>query len=286
MIYDYILNTGDLTISGCISENLGTDRLSGLNVVPSNDGGSFIFNKRLITGEHETSLALGSQTLYQEIPTGAEATNETVYQIFTGDFFIKTGASEELDRSRLFFDSTTPAKQNSVIRYDKFTGVFVAGTGKAACSESIMVSGISNSLGSGIRNADPSPDYYSYDYFLNGQKIYNGFGVEISGIGGSDWIPYYSNNSTFGIVSGSNEHLFKGLAYKKTDRINNITGTEPDIFGTGFIEAQSTLYINGLRELNSIYLELYTGVTLIETGVTAIVDTGFIRPATGGSLSL
>ena len=129
MIYDYILNTGDETISGCHSENLGTDKLSGLDLTIASDVSSFIFNKNVITGEHEISLALNSQTLYQEIPTGAEATNQEVYQIFTGDFFIKTGASEVTDRSKIFFDDTTPAKQSSTIKYDKFTGVFVAGTG-------------------------------------------------------------------------------------------------------------------------------------------------------------
>ena len=32
---------------------------------------------------------------------------------------------------------------------------------------------------------------------------------------------------------------------------------------------QTNFYLNGAKELDSIYLELYTGVTIIKTGVSA-----------------
>ena len=64
MIYDYILNTGDETISGCHSHDLGTDRLSGLDQTVASDASSFIFNKNVITGEHEISLALNLSLIH------------------------------------------------------------------------------------------------------------------------------------------------------------------------------------------------------------------------------
>ena len=103
MIYDYILSTGDATISGCVSSGLGTDRFDGTNLNAANAAGTFYFNKNVITGGQEIMLSQNGQTLFQEVPSTGHAVNKSVYTIKTGDFFIKTGASDPFERSALFF---------------------------------------------------------------------------------------------------------------------------------------------------------------------------------------
>jgi hypothetical protein len=59
----------------------------------------------------------------------------------------------------------------------------------------------------------------------------------------------------------------------------------PDVYGTGFIEDQTSFYLNGVKESDDMYLEMYTGVTIIKTGVSAGVFT-FASPNGTASVSL
>ena len=105
MIYDYIFSTGDATISGCT--------LSGYRGQKDNSSSfqdNFYYNSALITGLKNMKLASNGQTLYEEGPIETEATNETVFQILSGDFFFKTGAVDQFDRNKVFGDTTTPFK--------------------------------------------------------------------------------------------------------------------------------------------------------------------------------
>jgi len=61
-------------------------------------------------------------------------------------------------------------------------------------------------------------------------------------------------------------------AYRKRPKSNSITGISPDVFGSGFIEKRTNFYINGMLELQSSYLELYTGVTMIEKDKKALIS--------------
>ena len=79
----------------------------------------------------------------------------------------------------------------------------------------------------------------------------------------------FNSASYGGILTSANRSNFKAFAFIKKDRIKEITGLQPDVYGTGFIENQTNFYLNGAKELDSIYLELYTGVTIIKTGVSA-----------------
>jgi len=264
MIYDYTLSTGDSTISGCFSSELGTDRGDKMNLVPMNAAQTFYFDEALITGDHEIQLFLNSQSLFQEVPTTGLVNNEIFYQIFTGDFFIKKEATDLMEEMGLFFASNTPVKATSNISYDKFTGSFFAGTGMNAGS------GIGNSLGSGISGTFPSASFDQFDFFLNGQKVYSGLGVSGYREGAmTTFIPNFVDGQ--GIVTAENEASFKATAYWKTDRIQEITGVSPDVFGPTFIEGQTNFYINGAKEEEAIYLELYSGVTMIEAGVSVVV---------------
>ena len=51
MIYDYILSTGDTTISGCHSADLGTDRLNLIKKNTAKSTSTFNFDSSLVGGD-------------------------------------------------------------------------------------------------------------------------------------------------------------------------------------------------------------------------------------------
>tara|TARA_Y100000289_G_C3921253_1_gene150514 strand:+ start:652 stop:1473 length:822 start_codon:yes stop_codon:yes gene_type:complete len=273
MIYDYTFSTGDATISGCI--------LSGY--IGQKDNASsfqdnFYYDSSLITGLKNMKLASNGQTLYEEGPIETAATNETIFQIFSGDIFLKTGAADEFDRNKIFGDPTTPFKSTYNIKYEKYTGKSAVGLGTAGAS-------LGAALTSGISGFEANLTFIDYDYFLNGQKVYSGVGCGVSAGIGTQFILSFDEVAKGGIITSDNENNFKAFAFIKQDRINEVTGVNPDIYGTGFIEDQTSFYLNGVKESDDMYLEMYTGVTIIKTGVSAGVFT-FASPNGTASVSL
>ena len=265
MIYDYILSTGDSSISGCASEALGTNRFAELNKKMIQGGGHTYFDQALIKGEMEIMSALNGQTLFEEPPTTGQGINEIIYQIFTGDFFVKTGAADLIERSTIFYDSLTPTKATFDIFYNKITGASFIGTGMNGGY------GIGNSLGSGVSGTFPTASFSEFDFFLNGQKIYSGMGVQENAFAGATtFVPNFVDGA--GIVTSENASSFKATAYLKRDRINEVTGVFPDVFGSAFIDEQTNLYVNGVKQEPTSYLELYSGVTMVKDGVSAIIS--------------
>ena len=263
MIYDYTLSTGDSTISGCVSERLGTDRTERLNLRLLNAGGHCYYDTNLITGEMSIMAALNGQTLFEQPPTTGQGPNGIFYQIFTGDFFIKTGAIDLIERSKIFFTPLAPKRDTYRIFYNKITGGSFVGTGMGSADE------MGRSLRSGISGGYPSAVFGDFDFFINGQKLYSGLGVQEAPYGDS-WMPDFVNGQ--GFVTADNAASFKATAYLKTDRINEVTGVSPDVFGSPFIEGQTNLYVNGAREEPSSYLELYSGVNTIKSGASAVIS--------------
>lgn len=257
MIYNYIFSTGDPTISGCIQSGYKNQKEFSPNFQDN-----FYYDPSLITGTKDMRLASNAQTFFEEIPTETAGTNETIYQIFSGDFFLKTGASDQLDRSKIFGDSLTPFKSNYKISYEKYTGKSAIGLGTAGAN-------LGPALTSGISGISTSLDFDNYEYFLNGQKVYSGVGIGVSAGVGTQFMLNFDSASYGGVLTTANRSDFKAFAFIKKDRIKEITGLQPDVYGTGFIENQTNFYLNGAKELDSIYLELYTGVTIIKTGVSA-----------------
>ena len=89
-------------------------------------------------------------------------------------------------------------------------------------------------------------------------------------------IAFGTSAAAGGIVTNNNETGFKATAYKKNPRTYSATGVDPDLFTkTGFIEGRSNLYINGLKEAQSGYLELYTGVSIIKSGRGCLISGGY-----------
>jgi len=267
MIYDTIISTGTTTISGCSSAELGTDTYSSFNNDALGSTDVFTYNRSISSGQREIQLEVNAQTLLQEIPITGQTTNEIIYQIKTGDFFTKTAKANILERSQLYFDSSTPAAPNSNIFYNIITGGIFVGTGEYG-----------SSLKTSIQGRYASSYFTDYDYFLNGQKVYSGVGIGVSaGSDGTDFIPFFGVGLTYGgVVTADNKNEFKYTAYRKPVRTHSITGSGPDVFSTtGFIENRNIYYINGLQELQNAYLELYTGVSMVKRGFRAVISGDF-----------
>ena len=124
-------------------------------------------------------------------------------------------------------------------------------------------------MGSGISGTFPSGSFGEFDFFINGQKVYSGLGVSGYMEGGmTTFIPNFVEG---GLVTSENEASFTATAYLKRDRTSEVTGVSPDVFGSSFIEKRTKLYVNGIEKPPSSYLELYSGVSSIEAGVSAKV---------------
>ena len=263
MIYDSVIFTGDSTISGCSSIDLHTDNYSLLNQEAAGTQGTFYYDSQISIEDRRFQLSLNGQTLLQEVPITGQAINEISYQINTGDFFIKTTEIDPFQRARLFFDDTTPVNSSSDIHYN-----FVSGSGIIAATGDY-----GQSLKTSIVAAFGTSVFTDYDYFLNGQKVYSGVGVGVSIGTDADFIPLFATAANVaGVVTAENKTGFKYSAYKKRFRSDSITGENPDVFGSGFIEKRTNYYINGVSELQSNYLELYTGVTIIKSGVNSLIS--------------
>lgn len=273
MIYDYVLSTGAFTISGCINSGY-----SGVKAISSNFQNNFYYDRVLIPEEKKMQLSSNGQTLFEEVPTETAGPNETIYQTFSGDFFLKTGVSNDLDKSKIFPSSGTPLKAGYNVKYVKYTGKSAIGLGTAAAN-------LGPALNSGISGVEAGLTFIDYDYFLNGQKVYSGVGVGVSAGIGTQFVLNFESSSYGGIITTANKSKFKAFAFIKERNINEVTGVQPDVYGSGFIEGQTKFYLNGINELDQNYLELYTGVTIIKTGQQAIV-TDFGTEPTGIDLSL
>ena len=256
MIYNYILSTGDTSISGSLSSGYANQKDFSSNFLED-----FYYDSTLVSGEQKMKLASNGQVLFEEIPTETAGTNETIYQVFSGDIFLKTGASDEFDRNRIFGSSNTPFKGKYNVTYEKYTGKSAIGLGTG-------VDTLGEALSSGISGISQTLFFDGYEYFLNGQKVYSGFGVGVeAGVGTQFTLGFTSTQG--GVETSANKSNFKAFTFIKEDRLNEITGVEPDIHGSGFIEGQTNFYLNGVKENDSIYLELYTGVNIIEQGTSA-----------------
>lgn len=269
MIYDSTIFTGDSTISGCSSIDLHTDNYSLLNKGVAGTQGDFYYDRNISLEDRRFQLSLNGQTLLQEDPIIEQAINEILYKINTGDFFIKNLEADPFQRSKLFFDDTTPENSFSEIFYNLVSGSgIIVATGDFGQS---LKTSITNSVGT------TSITFNDCDYFLNGQKVYSGVGVGVSVGTEANFIPLFGgagseSANVGGVVTSDNKNQFKYSAYKKRFRSDSVTGKNPDVFGSGFIEKRTNYYINGVSEFQSNYLELYTGVTIVRTGVSALIS--------------
>ena len=280
MIYDFVLSTGDTSVSGCSSDVLQTDTFNLFHNEAGASQSRFYYDRNLSTGQDELSLNLNGQNLFQEIPEIIELSNQIVYTIKTGDVFTKGSEASIYDSSELYFHTTTPVNSTSDISYNVLTGGMFVGTGDLGLS-----------LNSGISGQYSVSDFKDYHYFLNGVKVYSGAGVGIAVGAGTSQAWQFSFgvgvSAAGGVVSNENKNKFKYTAHRKRIRTTDTTGRYSDnVYGSGFLEGRNNFYVNGILQSEDNYLELYTGVSLIKTGFDATISGGFLEPLSGSSYTL
>ena len=279
MIFDSTLATGHATISGCSSVDLNTDKINSGNIKAVGSNGSFYFKTKLVAGQTSMMMSMNGQTLLQEIPLTGQATNYISYRNETGDFFIKGEEASVLEKSNIFFAENTPVTVDYNLQYDVITGGNFAGSGEGGGAQ------LKESLQAGIGTSV----FTDCDYFLNGQKVYSGIGIGVSaGTDGSSFVPVFGTTSNAcGVVTTENQNKFKFTAYKKTANSVSLTGLSPDLFSnTGFVEGRTAFYINGLRQPQNSYLELYTGVNMVKRSYSALISGGIPPEAQTNSITL
>ena len=256
MNFNYILSTGDSTISGSSLNILEQNQLAfprrgylSTRYVILNDNGSikedpFYFDDSVITGSHSSLVSLNSQTLLEggfDLTTGA---NRFYYSINgSGSYTIDLENSE----NRFIFDGSLDVTTDDVVYYDKrdyATGILTYST---SSFDYLAIEALRSKVDSAYSNASTEVLLFNnYDVFLNGQKLKQ----------------YEYPSST---VTGS---LF---AIPKKDKINDIDSDSADVYGSGFVDHHSSLYLNGLEQDPQDFLQLYTGVYMIETGVNSSI---------------
>jgi len=255
MTYNYIVSTGDSTISGSVSSILNKNNLSHssqqylstkYSILDKNGNpkvNPFYFDESIITGSNCSLLSLNSQTLLEGGFSTTEGKNRIYYNIEdSGNYTIDI----ENSKGNIIFDSGLDLTSNDVLFYDKRINSSPFITGKTSTSIGSWNDVVTNLLYS-IDAEDPTFDTsemeQKYFLFFNGQKVVS-----------------FDYSTDLDDVTGI------AFAIKKEDQVYEINGVA-DIYGSGFIEHHVDFYLNGMEEDVANLLQTYTGVYMIETGV-------------------
>lgn len=251
MNYNYILYTGQDTISGSSIYTTKKNEIANF----SEEG--FSYNFDLITGANTSLLSFNSQTLPEGEPVIVKGANQE-YRFISGDF-----SGQYFTFSTGYFDPNVFTPDYSYIHQFRLNNIAVDG-------DSVVL----------------------YDQRTGSKFIFEPLDDETDSF--EDKLPdlrnrvhaEYNNASTIDELFENNNIFFNGQKIKKGDypavgatgcfssvlKNKNVTETfsgDPDVYGTGFVKGQVNYYINGMESPSSDYLELYTGMTGIVTGVTS-----------------
>lgn len=264
MNYNYILHTGDPTVTGSVFNVFESNQVAFLQdkYLSTNyhiigaDGeikeDPFYYDDFIITGSNCSRLSLNSQTMLEGNLSSTTGKNRFYYS-----FSDKGGYAIDQDHSanKFIFDTGLTLSTSDLILYDKRTQsatISVYKTTQSSDEWSATFTALKNEADSISTTSSISQMESEYDIFFNGQKVYL-----------SDTLDYET-----GILFG----------IPKSDKIAEVISIYPDVYGTGFVENHVDLYLNGLEQETSSFLEIFTGVTLIETGVNTSLK--LIQPTT------
>jgi len=255
--FNYTLVTGDSSISGSLVEIPYSHRRTALALAHplayyttffmlDRNGEykeeAFPLDINLVDERHQTILSYNSQTMLEETPTTESIKYGDIYSLKTGDYLTINHFGYNL----CYFDYD-PASTEDVVFYNKrptSTGIAVTkyGTTSSVSSSLTYLAGATDTANGNASSI--SELFENYDVFLNGQKITE-----------SD----YPADTVTG----------KLFSIQKVSNTVDIKSDTPDLYGTGFIQGLSNLYLNGMEQDPFDMLALYTGVTMVETGIQA-----------------
>ena len=260
MNFNYILSTGDSSITGSSYSLFNSNQ----NAFEQNDYSSnryfmldgdgnvkdnlFYFDSEIIQGGFTSLLFLNSQALAEggfEITTGR---NKYYYNITgSGNYALDLENSE----NKIIFDADVPTSNSSIIHYSKrdFSEPFIQEkTGVSVGSWDDSLSDLLISIDA-VDETSVSEFEEKYLLFFNGQKM----------------VDFYQNSD----LDSTTGALF---AVPKKENTNDIYGSTVDLYGSGFVEGQVDFYLNGMNQDPEDYLQLYTGISMIETGVSSSIS--------------
>jgi hypothetical protein len=264
MNYNYILHTGDSTISGSTFNIFESNQIAFLQdkylstnyCIIGADGeikeDPFYYDDSIITGSNCSRTSLNSQTMLEGNLSSTAGKNRFYYSFSDqGSYAI----DQDHSANKFIFDTGLTLSTSDLILYDKRNQSDTISVYKTASDMdewSAAFTALKDEAASISVTSSIAQMESEYDIFFNGQKVYL-----------SDTLDYET-----GILFG----------IQKPNNIQEITGTIPDVYGTGFVENHVNLYLNGLEQETSNFLEIFTGVTLIETGVNTSIK--LIQPTT------
>jgi len=258
MNFSYTLFTGDSTVTGSASDMLAynlrafmqEDYTDQIYITLDNDGAvknnPFHVLTDIVTGQYSSTLSWNSQTLIEggfDIYTGK---NKNYYSIeHGGNYVIDTENSD----GKIIFDYNVEVNNTDTILYDRRE--YQSGVQQYKLSADNFPSEIANlynKIDSLYDNLDNIPHMFDlYHIFINGQKIEYG---------------EYPDNSSTGHIFAIPKRT--GCAYQSS--------SYGDVYGTGFVEHNVDFYLNGLEQTQQDFMQMYTGVYMIETGVQCSIS--------------
>lgn len=243
MNHEILFKTGTSTLSGCRNVAAKTN----YSPLFSSD---FVMLDNSISGKNMSKVSLNSQTL-------CEADFTTVSLPFvsfketSGDYFV----DESLSKSKGFLSSDLVLAELDEVSflYEK------RNSGSFAIYSSTGYSTFNTGMENAIAQKIPTKtgQLSSLEFYLNGQKLYSGDSYTITG-----------SNNRFNYLQTITGKMF---AVEKSSNFSE--SIAQDIYGTGFIESNSNYYLNGLEQSPESWLEVFTGVSLVVTGLSTFIST-------------
>lgn len=255
MNFNYILSTGSVRIAdsqaSILERNqqaLFQDNYSNIRYVSLDSGGQikqdkFHFNDAVITGDNCSLLSVNSQTFLEGEVNITTGENQYYYSVGeSGDY----STDFENSNGRIVFHSSINIENTDVLFYDKRDQSDPFVQNKVNVGGSTWYD-VMQYLIADINAQDATSSFQEmiekYNVFLNGQKITD------------------ESSTTLDEVTG------KVFAIKKNQLTQELIGISGETYGNPFIEHQVDFYINGMEQDHRDFLQTYTGVYTIETGV-------------------
>lgn len=236
----HIYNTG----SSSIIEN--RQEIKEKNYISNITNNSAYIPKSIMDGHFTTRVSINGKTLFEEYPTSQTVEGQEYFNINSGDYF----ATKDFNSSsNIFFRQQYP--NETVVSIDSKSydsGAFSQQTSTGSgVFQNTTIPDVTGKI-SGDTPLDINDFFDRWDLFFNGSMVNDN--------------QYSQYDLETGMV----------FTYKKDLNFTEITGENYDLYGGSFIPSQTDMYVNGDEILKNQLLELYTGVTIIETGVSSEIN--------------
>jgi hypothetical protein len=237
----YLLSTGVDDVVGCRGFLKKKNNTS--NIINET---SFI-SADILTGHFSTRVSLNGKTLFEEYPEITNINGTDFFNIDSGDYYVTI---EENGSTLLYFNNLDLQTSDFVVYDSKdldsgaFTLQEITGVG---VWESTTIPELTGAIVESPPN-DLNDLFDRWGVFFNGERVSS------------------QDSSYLDALTG------KAFVYKKDPFLTEIKPETFEVYGSGVIPNQSDYYIKGLEKDQNSILELYTGVTIIEAGVSATVD--------------